>query len=144
MRWLVSYTLQVKIMTESNYPNKRVRLILWWVLYRVALDVDIEANSLWRLSAREHLKLDKDGLRGIAIRFPRHWARMLEKRARRLAYARANGGYCPEGWTPPAPGETIRNPPLIALAKRHELGLMGVMCQYHAAMEANYMAKRGL
>jgi hypothetical protein len=122
-------------------PDKRIRLILWWLLYRVPIDVDIQDNSLWRLHARKHLKLGKEWLRDIEARAPYHWKRMLEKRARRLEYAKAHGGYCLEGWTPPAPGEPIRNAPIHTLALRHPLGIYGVVCEHREGRELNSMAR---
>jgi hypothetical protein len=122
-------------------PNRRVRLALWWMLYRVPIDVDLGSRRDWQVNAALHLKWRLETFDDLALVFPRHWQRMLEKRSRRLAYARMHDGRCPDGWTPPAPGEIARNPPWGALARRHPLGMIGVLVQYGEAIELNTRAK---
>jgi len=128
--------------------NKRVRLALWWLLYRLPMDVDLDkktywTENFWKEKARVHLKLDREAIMVIEASYPRQWQRMLAKRRRRLKYAQDHGGYCPKGWTPPAPGEAIRPLPYAALAARHEFGLMGVIVEYKEGIELDRMAKYG-
>ena len=129
---------------RAAIPNKRVRLALWWMLYRVPIDVDAGSRRDWQIRCAAHIKWDMETFNDMTRVFPRHWQRMLDKRARRLAYAKDHGGECPSGWTPPAQGETIRNAPLFALAKRHRFGLAGVAFEQQEARELNYRAKHNL
>lgn len=122
-------------------PNKRVRLALWWLLYRVPIDVDLAVRRDWQISCAAHIKWDTETFDAMTLVFPKHWQRMLEKRQRRLCYAQNNDGYCPFGWTPPAVGEVIRNAPLGALARRHAFGMMGVAVQYREGHHLNWQAK---
>jgi hypothetical protein len=102
---------------KQPLPNRRIRLALWFMLYRVPLDVDIGNDFGWQVSCANHLKLHWKTFEALRTDFPRHWQRMLDKRARRLAYARKHGG-CPPGWTPNAPGEVTRPAPVVALMLR--------------------------
>jgi hypothetical protein len=103
---------------KQSQPDKRIRLALWLMLYRVPEEADLEHDRRWQVSCARHLKWNMEQFDALKRDFPSHWQRMLDKRARRLAYAREHGGYCPEGWTPPAPGEIERHAPVFALMLR--------------------------
>ena len=102
---------------KTPLPDKRIRLALWLVLYGLPIDADVENDGRWQDACAKHLKWDWRIFAAIRQDFPRHWQRMLDKRARRLAYAKKHGG-CPPGWTPSAPGEIPRPAPLAALRMR--------------------------
>lgn len=87
------------------------------MLYRLPIKVDLEHQREWQIQAAIHLKWDMETFDDMKSVYPRYWQRMLGKRARRLAYAKKHGA-CPDGWTPPAPGEVFRPAPVIALALR--------------------------
>jgi hypothetical protein len=103
---------------KQALPNRQIRLALWYMLYQVPLGVDLDNDFGWQVTCANHLKLHWKEFEALRQDFPRHWRRMLEKRARRLAYARAHGGHCPPGWTPWVPGEKERPAPVGALKRR--------------------------
>ncbi len=91
-----------------------VGLLLWCLLHRVPVEVD-PLTEQWIEVARKHVRMSPERLAEIRTG-PLHvyWDRMLEKRARRLAYFREHG-YVPPRWTPLEPGEQDRSASVLAL-----------------------------
>jgi hypothetical protein len=116
---------------KPSQPDKRIRLALWLMLYRLPEEADLEHDHRWQVACARHLKWDMEKFNALKRDFPRHWQRMLDKRARRLAYARDHGGYCPEGWTPPTLGEIVRPAPVHALMRRCKNETGKAMCFVH-------------
>jgi len=113
---------------KTPLPNRQIKLALWFMLYQVPLDVDLENDFGWQVTCSNHLKWHWKAFEALRKDFPRHWWRMLDKRARRLAYAREHGGRCPSGWTPPAPGEIERPAPVVALMRRCKTESQRLIC----------------
>jgi hypothetical protein len=99
-------------------PNKHFRLVLWFLLYRVhpQQQIDRQVEKIACESCRMPLCLfDR-----FKADFPTHWNRLLEKRSRRLTHL-LKYGEIPDGWTPPTSVDgRSGNYPYAALANRNQ------------------------
>jgi hypothetical protein len=97
-------------------PDKRFRLTLWFLLYRVHAQQQITREI--EVIACEHCRMPLCLFDRFKGDFPHHWNQMLDKRSRRLAYLLQHGEV-PGGWTPPnSTDERSGNYPAAALATR--------------------------
>jgi hypothetical protein len=82
-------------------PVKWMKLIQWWLLHRVPLDMiitpDIEAAACTRF------KIPEWKWEEAKKRFPNLLLKVNQKRLRRMDYILATGKFPPDGWTPPDP-----------------------------------------
>ena len=96
--------------------NKRFRLALWWLTYRLHVTEDINEES--EKAARDHCKYSEKDWKQDRKDFQSQWDRMLSKRSRRFDWFRKYGEV-PAGWTPPDPKDPhSRKYPQRALANR--------------------------
>jgi hypothetical protein len=78
---------------------------LWALLYQTPIDAEIDER--WELAACKHAKLTSAEYLQAKAKYPQWWDKMLQKRARRLAYYREHG-QIRKGWTPPDPNNKDR------------------------------------
>jgi hypothetical protein len=82
-------------------PVKWMKLIQWWLVHRVPIDVmitpDIEAAACLRF------KIPEWKWKNAKQRFPKLLLKVYHKRLRRMEYALETGKFPPQGWTPPDP-----------------------------------------
>lgn len=82
-------------------PVKWMKLIQWWLVHRVPIDVlitpDIEA------AACQRFKIPLAAWEEAKKRFPNLLPKVNQKRLRRMEYFLATGKLPPAGWTPPDP-----------------------------------------
>jgi hypothetical protein len=99
-------------------PTKHFRLILWFLLYRVhpQLQINREVEVIACQACRMPLCLfDR-----FKADFPHYWNQLLDKRSRRLAHL-VKYGKIPDGWTPATSVDgRSGNYPYAALADRNK------------------------
>ena len=82
-------------------PVKRMKLIQWWLLHRVPIDMiitpQIEAAACMRF------KIPEWKWEEAKKRFPRLLPKVNQKRLRRMEYFLGTGKLPPNGWRPPDP-----------------------------------------
>jgi hypothetical protein len=91
-------------------PVKWMKLIQWWLVHRVRIDMiitpPVEAAACARFKIPE-LKWEE-----AKQRFPSLLPKVNQKRLRRMEYALETGTFPPNGWTPPDPkNRSTRNAP---------------------------------
>jgi len=98
---------QIRIlpMTQSdnpaqNRPNRRIRLILWWLLYKIPVERELTIAD--ELQAAIHCRVPFEEIEHIRTTYLRQWSTMGIKRVRRRCYFLQHGSI-PDGWTPPDP-----------------------------------------
>ena len=97
-------------------PTKHFRLVLWFLLYRVHPQQQIDRQM--EVIACERCRMPLCLFNLFKKDFQSHWNRLLEKRARRLAHL-LKYGEIPDGWTPPNSVDgRSGNYPYAALATR--------------------------
>ena len=104
-------------------PSKHFRLVLWFLLYRVHAQQQIDREV--EVIACQACRMPVPLFDRFKADFRHHWNQMLEKRARRLAYLLEHGEL-PEGWTPPnsVDGRSA-NYPHVALAMQGQIPTLG-------------------
>ncbi|HEX4084172.1 MAG TPA: hypothetical protein VHY22_04620 [Chthoniobacteraceae bacterium] len=102
--------------SASGRPDRRLRLLLWVLLYKIPPLWEISREN--ELNACAHCRVSWEFLNTAKKEFPVHWARMLAKRERRRAFVRQHG-FVHDGWTPPDPNDPrSRYYPAWALERR--------------------------
>jgi hypothetical protein len=97
-------------------PDKRLRLLLWFLLYKVPALDDISRKQ--EIDACIHCHLTAEFMEVAKRESTKQWSNMLAKRDRRRVFLKEHG-FIHDGWTPPAPNEPrSRNFPTWALMKR--------------------------
>ena len=93
----------IEIPTHLRKPSKglskRMRLLLWWLTYR--LGVEKRVDDLAIKEAAEKTRLSPQDIWAAKADYPVHWERMLLKRTLRLNYQRKHGSVpngVPPGW----------------------------------------------
>ena len=102
----------------NTQPVKWMKLIQWWLLYRVPIDMiitpDIEAAACVRF------KIPEWKWEEAKKRFPSLLQKVNQKRLRRMEYVLATGKLPPAGWTPPDPeNRSTQNVPPYASFWKH-------------------------
>lgn len=96
-------------------------LLLNALIYRVPVDSEITEG--WIQKAREHCRMKPERLAELRSEaHSRHWPRMLERRAARLAYFKQHGKLPPR-WMPLLPGEPNRTAQLQGFYRYRKGGL---------------------
>lgn len=99
-------------------PVKWMKLIQWWLLHRIPIDMiitpQIEAAACMRFNIPEW-KWEE-----AKKRFPNLLPKVNQKRLRRMDYVLATGKLPPQGWTPPDPkNRSTQNVPPYASFWKH-------------------------
>jgi hypothetical protein len=82
-------------------PVKWMKLIQWWLLHRVPIDLIITPQIEAAACAR--FKIPEWKWEEAKKRFPKLLQKVNQKRLRRIEYALETGTFPPAGWTPPDP-----------------------------------------
>jgi hypothetical protein len=82
-------------------PVKWMKLIQWWLVHRVPIDMIITAPV--EAAACMRFKVPKWKWEEAKKRFPSLFQKVNQKRLRRIEYALETGKFPPDGWTPPDP-----------------------------------------
>jgi hypothetical protein len=82
-------------------PVKWMKLIQWWLVHRVPIDMIITPTVEAAACAR--FKIPAWKLEEAKKRFPSLLVKVNQKRLRRIEYALQTGTLPPVGWTPPDP-----------------------------------------
>jgi transposase len=82
-------------------PVKWMKLIQWWLLHRVRIDVVITPEI--EAAACRRFKIPWGNWEEAKQRFPSLLPKVNQKRLRRMEYALETGMIPPNGWTPPDP-----------------------------------------
>lgn len=82
-------------------PVKWMKLIQWWLVHRVPIDVMITPEI--EAAASKRFKIPLAAWEEAKRRFPSLLPKVNQKRLRRMEYALATGKFPPRGWTPPDP-----------------------------------------
>jgi hypothetical protein len=82
-------------------PVKWMKLIQWWLVHRVPIDMIITPTVEAAACAR--FKIPEWKWKEAKKRFPRLLPKVNQKRLRRIEYALETGRVPPAGWTPPDP-----------------------------------------
>jgi hypothetical protein len=82
-------------------PVKWMKLIQWWLLHRVPIEMIITPTVEAIACAR--FKIPERKWKNAKQRFPKLLPKVNQKRLRRMEYALENGTFPPNGWTPPDP-----------------------------------------
>jgi hypothetical protein len=99
-------------------PVKWMKLIQWWLVHRVPMDMiitpQVEAAACMRFEIPEW-KWEE-----AKKRFPSLLQKVNQKRLRRMEYALETGKFPPQGWTPPDPeNRSTQNVPPYASSWKH-------------------------
>lgn len=114
----------------AKLPKKTrdLGLLLHMLTYRVPIEKDICEG--WIEAARVHCKMSPERLAMLrASDHARHWPRMLQRRAARLAYFEAHGELPPR-WKGILPGEPDRRVQLAGLIRYRKGGLARLKSKY--------------
>lgn len=96
-------------------------LLVHFLMYRVPVEAEI--TEAWIEIARKHCRMKPERLANLrAGDHARHWPRMLERRAARLAYFKAHGDLPPR-WLGLLPGEPNHYSQLVGLRRYRKGGL---------------------
>jgi hypothetical protein len=99
-------------------PVKWMKLIQWWLLYRVPIDAIITPQI--EVDACMRFKIPEWKWEEAKKRFPRLLPKVNQKRLRRIEYALQTGTLPPAGWTPPDPkNRSTQNVPPYASFWKH-------------------------
>jgi hypothetical protein len=79
-------------------PVKWMKLIQWWLVHRVPIDVKITPEI--EVAACERFKVPPEKWDKAKKRFPLLLPKVNRKRLRRIEYAIETGMFPPVGWTP--------------------------------------------
>jgi hypothetical protein len=82
-------------------PVKWMKLIQWWLVHRVPIDMIITPTVEAAACAR--FKIPEWKWEEAKKRFPKLLQKVNQKRLRRIEYALETGTFPPAGWTPPDP-----------------------------------------
>ena len=82
-------------------PVKWMKLIQWWLVHRVPIDMIITPQV--EAAACMRFKIPEWKWEEAKKRFPRLLVKVNQKRLRRIEYALQTGTLPPVGWTPPDP-----------------------------------------
>ena len=82
-------------------PVKWMKLIHWWLLHRVPIDVVVTPEI--EAAACRRFKIPWEDWEEAKNRFQRLLPKVNQKRLRRVEYALQTGTIPPGGWTPPDP-----------------------------------------
>jgi hypothetical protein len=82
-------------------PVKWMKLIQWWLVHRVPIDMIVTPTTEAVACAR--FKIPQWKWEEAKKRFPKLLPKVNQKRLRRMEYALATGMIPPNGWTPPDP-----------------------------------------
>jgi hypothetical protein len=85
----------------STQPVKWMKLIQWWLLHRVPIDMVITPQV--EAAACMRFKIPEWKWKDAKQRFPKLLIKVNQKRLRRMEYALETGMVPPAGWTPPDP-----------------------------------------
>jgi hypothetical protein len=97
-------------------PPKNYALACWWLTFHVPIEV--EAIEAYSRQAAERARMDYGTFTACVLKWPKPWARMLAKRAARLAYVREHGERPPYHWARlPGDGRS-GNVPVLAQKRR--------------------------
>jgi hypothetical protein len=86
---------------RNAQPVKWMKLIQWWLVHRVPIDVMITPEI--EAAACRRFKIPAAAWEEAKKRFPSLLPKVNQKRLRRMEYALATGKFPPNGWTPPDP-----------------------------------------
>jgi hypothetical protein len=117
---IIVYATSAVVATRRKIPqpNKHFRLVLWFLLYRVPAQQQINRET--EVIACECCRMPLQFFDRFKAEFSQHWNRMLEKRGRRLAHL-LKYDEIPGGWTPPNSVDgRSGNYPYAALADRNK------------------------
>ena len=106
------------LVRQAKLPVKWMKLIQWWLLHRVPIDVlitpEIEAAACARF------KIPPAAWEEAKKRFPNLLPKVNQKRLRRMEYFLETGELPPAGWTPPDPkNRSTQNLPPYASFWKH-------------------------
>ena len=91
----------IKIPAHLRKPSKglskRMRLLLWWLTYRLGVEKPVDDLAI--KEAAEKTRLSPQDIWAAKADYPVHWERMLLKRTLRLNHQRKHGSV-PNGITP--------------------------------------------
>lgn len=91
----------IKIPAHLRKPSKglskRMRLLLWWLTYRLGVEKPVDDLAI--KEAAEKTRLSPQDIWAAKADYPVHWERMLLKRALRLNH-QCKHGSVPNGVTP--------------------------------------------
>jgi len=111
-------SVRVPRRTKVPQPNKHFRLVLWFLLYRVHPQQQIDRQV--EIIACESCRMPVCLFDRFKAYFPHHWNHLLDKRSRRHAHL-LKYGEIPDGWTPPnCADDRSGNYPYAALADRNK------------------------
>jgi hypothetical protein len=82
-------------------PVKWMKLIQWWLVHRVPIEMIITPTV--EAAASSRFKIPEWKWKVAKQRFPKLLPRVTQKRLRRMEYAIETGVFPPNGWTPPDP-----------------------------------------
>ncbi|MEY5014801.1 MAG: hypothetical protein RIS92_1159 [Verrucomicrobiota bacterium] len=82
---------------RSKRIDKRIRLLLWWLTYRLAVERNVDKRAV--KEAAEKTRLTPQEVYAVMADYPIHWERVLLKRTLRLNHQRKHGSV-PDGVTP--------------------------------------------
>jgi hypothetical protein len=110
-------------------PDRHFRLVLWRLLYGVAVEKVLVRDD--EIEACRHARLDLVRWDEQKSRFPQEWAKLLAKRQRRRDWFEQYGAV-PDGWTPPDPADPRRsaNKPIAAYLARRGMTIDEFMARY--------------
>jgi hypothetical protein len=99
-------------------PVKWMKLIVWWLVHRVPIDMIITPTVEAAACAR--FKIPEWKWEEAKKRFPSLLPKVNQKRLRRMEYALETGTFPPTGWTPPDPkNRSTQNVPPYAQFWKH-------------------------
>jgi len=99
-------------------PVKWMKLIQWWLVHRVPIDMIITPPVEAAACAR--FKIPEWKWEEAKKRFPSLLPKVNQKRLRRMEYALETGTFPPTGWTPPDPkNRSTQNVPPYAQFWKH-------------------------
>ena len=82
-----------------------MKLIQWWLVHRVPIDVLITPEI--EATACNQFKIPLAAWEEAKKRFPSLLSEVNQKRLRRMEYFLATGNLAPNGWTPPGSKEPL-------------------------------------
>jgi hypothetical protein len=101
----------IEIPTHLRKPSKglskRLRLLLWWLTYRLGVEKPVDDLAI--KEAAEKTRLSPQDIWAAKADYPVHWERMFLKRTLRLNHQRKHGSV-PNGINPRLAARTQRNP----------------------------------
>jgi hypothetical protein len=99
-------------------PVKWMKLIQWWLVHRVPIDMIITPTVEAAACAR--FKVPEWKWEEAKKRFPSLLPKVNQKRLRRMEYTLETGKFPPDGWTPPDPkNRSTQNAPPYASFWKH-------------------------